>query len=108
MFSSWRPRTAAPITVVSQKDNHAFYIGTTNGVIYFVDNQGQCTEVLSTSGAALQFLLHHQTRDSVIIMTEGLNIGHFQADPITGRLTELTKVMTSFMNASLIHWLYFI
>ncbi|XP_076161592.1 intraflagellar transport protein rempA isoform X2 [Ptiloglossa arizonensis] len=92
MFSSWRPRTAAPITVVSQKDNHAFYIGTTNGVIYFVDNQGQCTEVLSTSGAALQFLLHHQTRDSVIIMTEGLNIGHFQADPITGRLTELTKV----------------
>nr|XP_033335798.1 intraflagellar transport protein 140 homolog [Megalopta genalis] len=95
MFSSWRPRTAAPTTIVSQRDNHAFYIGTTSGVIYFVDNQGQCTEVLSTSGATLQFLLHHQTRDSIIIMTEGLNIGHFQADPITGRLSELTSVKLS-------------
>ncbi|KOC69370.1 Intraflagellar transport protein 140 like protein [Habropoda laboriosa] len=95
MFSTWRPRTAAPTTVLTQRDNHAFYIGTISGVIYFVDNQGQCTEILSTNGAALQFLLHHQTRDSLIIMTEGLNIGHFQADPITGRLTELTKVKLS-------------
>ncbi|XP_076655730.1 intraflagellar transport protein rempA [Halictus rubicundus] len=95
MFSSWRPRTAAPTTIMSQRDNHAFYIGTTSGVIYFVDNQGQCTEVLSTSGATLQYLLHHQTRDSIIIMTEGLNIGHFQADPITGHLTELTSVKLS-------------
>ncbi|XP_076680544.1 intraflagellar transport protein rempA [Andrena cerasifolii] len=95
IFSSWRPRTAAPTAVLSQRDNHAFYISTTSGVIYFVDNQGQCTEVLSTSGVALQFLLHHQTRDSIIIMTEGLNIGHFQTDPITGRLTELMKVKLS-------------
>ncbi|XP_015439170.1 PREDICTED: intraflagellar transport protein 140 homolog [Dufourea novaeangliae] len=95
MFSSWRPRTAAPTTVVTQRDNHAFYIGTTSGVIYFVDNQGQCTEVFSTSGVALQFLLHHQTRDSIIIMTDGLNVGHFQTDPITGRLSELTKVKLS-------------
>ncbi|OAD53382.1 hypothetical protein WN48_10260 [Eufriesea mexicana] len=95
IFSSWRPRTAAPTTVVAQRDNHAFYIGTTSGVIYFVDNQGQCTEILNTNGAALQFLLHHQTRDSLIVMTEGLNIGHFQADPITGRLIELTKVKLS-------------
>ncbi|XP_034180473.1 intraflagellar transport protein 140 homolog isoform X3 [Osmia lignaria lignaria] len=95
IFSSWRPRTAAPTAVATQKDNYAFYVGTTSGVIYFVDNQGQCTEVLNTNGAALQFLLHHQTRDSIIIMTDGLNIGHFQADPITGRLVELTKVKFS-------------
>ncbi|XP_050592532.1 intraflagellar transport protein 140 homolog isoform X2 [Bombus affinis] len=95
MFSSWRPRTAAPTTVVTQRENHAFYIGTTSGLIYFVDNQGQCTEILNTNGAALQFLLHHQTRDSLIVMTEGLNIAHFQTDPITGRLTELTKVRLS-------------
>ncbi|KAF3422708.1 hypothetical protein E2986_01971 [Frieseomelitta varia] len=95
IFSSWRPRTAVPTTVVTQRDNHAFYIGTTSGVIYFVDNQGQCTEVLNTNGATLQFLLHHQTRDSLVVMTEGLNIGHFQTDPITGRLTELTKVKLS-------------
>ncbi|XP_017888145.1 intraflagellar transport protein 140 homolog [Ceratina calcarata] len=95
MFSSWRPRTAAPTASVIQKDNHAFYIGTTGGVIYFVDNQGQCAEILSTNGATLQFLLHHQTRDSLIVMTDGLNIQHFQTDPITGRLTELTKVKLS-------------
>lgn len=96
MFSSWRPRTAAPTTVVTQRENHAFYIGTTSGLIYFVDNQGQCTEILNTNGAALQFLLHHPTRDSLVVMTEGLNIAHFQTDPITGRLTELTKVTILF------------
>ncbi|XP_046604167.1 intraflagellar transport protein 140 homolog [Neodiprion virginianus] len=95
LFSSWRPRTAAPVAVTTQRDNHAFYIGTMNGVVYFVDSQGQCIEVLNTDGATLHCLLHHQSRDSVVMMTEGLNIGHFQADPITGRLTELTKVKLS-------------
>lgn len=93
LFSSWRPRTAAPTAVTTQRDNHAFYIATTNGTIYFVDVQGQCKEVFSTDGAGLHCLLHHQTRDSIIIMTEGLNIGHFQTDPIGGELIELTKVL---------------
>lgn len=92
LFSSWRPRTAATTTVPTQRDNHAFYIGTTNGTVYFVDSLGQCKEVLNTEGAALYYLMHHQTRDSIIVMTEGLNIGHFQADPISGELNELTKV----------------
>ncbi|KYN32641.1 hypothetical protein ALC56_13123 [Trachymyrmex septentrionalis] len=95
MFSSWRPRTAAPTAVPVQRDNHSFYIGTINGIIYFVDIQGQCKEVLSTDGAVLHCLLYHQNRDSIIVMTEGLNIGHFQADSITGELTELTKVKLS-------------
>lgn len=92
LFSSWRPRTAVPTAVPSLRDNHAFYIGTVNGIIYFVDAQGQCKEVLSTNGTSLHCLLYHQTRDSIIVMTEGLNIGHFQADSISGELTELTKV----------------
>ncbi|KAL0114439.1 hypothetical protein PUN28_011594 [Cardiocondyla obscurior] len=94
LFSSWRPRTAAPATISSQ-DNHAFYIGTINGIVYYIDAQGQCKEVLNTDGAALHCLLYHQTRDSIIVMTEGLNIGHFQADSISGELTELTKVKLS-------------
>jgi len=96
LFSSWRPRTAAPTAIPTQQDNHAFYISTTNGIIYFVDTQGQCKEVLSTDGLALNYLLHHQTRDSIVIMTEGLNIGHFQADPINGELTELMKVSITY------------
>lgn len=102
LFSSWRPRTAAPITVGTQRDNHAFYIGATNGTIYFVDAQGQCKEVLNTDGAALHCLLHHQTRDSIIVLTEGLNIGHFQADQVTGELTELTKVLIILFSKSII------
>lgn len=94
LFSSWRPRTAALPAVSLQQDNHVFYIGTVNGVIYFIDAQGQCKEVLNTDGATLQCLLYHQIRDSIIIMTEGLNIGHFQVNPISGELTELTKVYT--------------
>ncbi|KYM98003.1 PREDICTED: intraflagellar transport protein 140 homolog [Cyphomyrmex costatus] len=95
IFSSWRPRTAVPTAVPIQRDNHSFYIGTISGIIYFVDSQGQCKEVLSTDGAIVHCLLYHQTRDSIIVMTEGLNIGHFQADSITGELTELTKVKLS-------------
>ena len=92
LFSTWRPRTAAPIAIPTQRDDHSFYIGSTSGIIYFVDAQGQCKEVLNTDGMALYCLLHHTTRDSVVVLTEGLNIGHFQADATTGRLTELTRV----------------
>ncbi|XP_036142588.1 intraflagellar transport protein 140 homolog [Monomorium pharaonis] len=95
LFNSWRPRTAAPTAITAQRDNYSFYIGTINGTIYFVDAQGQCKEVFNTNGAALNCLLYHQTRDSIIVMTEGLNIGHFQIDPISGELTELTKVKLS-------------
>lgn len=90
LFSSWRPRTAAPTAVSIQKDNHAFYIGAINGTIFYVDSQGQCTEVLTANGA-LHVILHHHSRDSIVIMTEGLSIAHYHADG-TGRLTELTKV----------------
>ncbi|XP_035743577.1 intraflagellar transport protein 140 homolog [Vespa mandarinia] len=95
LFSYWRPRTAAPTSITTRKDNHVFYIGTSNGIIYFIDAQGQCMEVLNTDGVTLHFLLHHQIRDSIIIMTEGLNIGYYQTDPITGQLTEITKVKLS-------------
>lgn len=93
LFSSWRPKTAAPTAVPTQRDNHAFYIGTANAIIYFVDVQGQCTEVLSMEDTNLYSLLHHQTRDSLVVLTAGLNISHYQADPLTGQLTELTKVI---------------
>ncbi|XP_012271619.1 intraflagellar transport protein 140 homolog [Orussus abietinus] len=95
LFSSWRPRTAAPTAVAVRRDNFAFYIATVSGSIYFVDSQGQCIEVLNTEGASVRSLLYHCHRDSLVVMTEGPNIGHFQIDPTTGRLTELTKVKLS-------------
>ncbi|XP_023246567.1 intraflagellar transport protein 140 homolog [Copidosoma floridanum] len=95
LFSSWRPRTAAPTAVPVQRDNPAFYVGTVNGVIYYVDSTGQCVQMLTMDASALHCLLHHQTRDSIVVMSEGLHIGHFKSDPVTGRLTELTKVKLS-------------
>ncbi|XP_011298550.1 intraflagellar transport protein 140 homolog [Fopius arisanus] len=95
LFSTWRPRTAAPSAVNVQKDNLTFYIGSSSGTIYYVDSQGQCMEVLNTGGLTLHCLLHHPTRDSVVIMTEGLTIGHFQSESTTGRLTELSRVKLS-------------
>lgn len=92
LFSSWRPRTAAPTVIPLQRDNSAFYVGSTNGIINFIDCNGQCVQVLNMDGSTLHCLLHHQMRDSIVVMSEGLHIGHFQADPVTGRLTELTKV----------------
>ncbi|XP_043280056.1 intraflagellar transport protein 140 homolog isoform X2 [Venturia canescens] len=82
---------AAPL----KKDDHSFYIGSTNGMIYYIDAQGQCKEVLNTDGMSLHSLLHHTSRDSLVVLTEGLNIGYYQADPATGRLTELTRVKLS-------------
>ncbi|XP_043479538.1 intraflagellar transport protein 140 homolog [Leptopilina heterotoma] len=95
LFSSWRPKTAAPTAIPTQRDNHAFYIGTANATIYFVDIQGQCVEVINMNDTTLHALLHHQSRDSLVVLTAGLNIAHYQADPITGQLTELTKVKLS-------------
>lgn len=95
LFSTWRPRTAAPNSMTVQKDNHAFYIGSTTGNIYYIDAPGQCTEVLNIGEMNILCMLHHQTRDSIVILTEGLNIGHFQAEPTTGRLTEITRVKLS-------------
>ncbi|XP_011503227.1 PREDICTED: intraflagellar transport protein 140 homolog [Ceratosolen solmsi marchali] len=95
LFSSWRPRTAMPLSVLTKHDNYAFYVGTANGIIYYVDNEGQCSQVLNFEGATIYCLLHHQTRESIVIMSEGLHIGHFQTDPVTGQLTELTKVKLS-------------
>ena len=96
LFSSWRPRTAAPTAVPFQRDNHAFYLGTVNGLVYYIDGQGQCVQVLDLGGSTLHCLLHHQTRESIVIMSEGLHIAHYQADTVTGRLTELTKVLHSY------------
>ncbi|KAK0096463.1 hypothetical protein PV326_005425 [Microctonus aethiopoides] len=99
LFSTWRPRTAAPPNIFhSRKDNHAFYIGSTNGIIYYIDAEGQCTEVYNTGGLNLHCLLYHQTRDSLVIMTEGLNIGYLLSDSATGRLTELNRVKLSGKN----------
>lgn len=61
-----------------------------------MDVEGQCVEVLDTNGANIVSLLHHQTRDSLVVMSSGYNIGYYQADPNNGKLVEITRVHFSF------------
>ncbi|XP_014295650.1 intraflagellar transport protein 140 homolog [Microplitis demolitor] len=100
LFGTWRPRTAVQ-TPYSQKDNYAFFIGSLDGILYYIDAKGHCKQVLNTDGLTLYGLLHHQSKDSIVVMTEGLNICQFQIDPFTGELTELIKVKLSCKNNEL-------
>ncbi|XP_044589157.1 intraflagellar transport protein 140 homolog isoform X2 [Cotesia glomerata] len=94
LFNNWRPRTAVQIPQF-QKDNYAFFIGSLDGFIYYIDTKGHCKEVLNTGGITLCGLLHHQSRDSIVVMTEGFNVSQFQIDSFTGELTEMIKVKLS-------------
>lgn len=61
------------------------------GSIYYINQNGACTEVLNTEGVPLSYILYHPTRDIVIVMMEGLTVGHFTVD-LQGHLTEVSKV----------------
>lgn len=56
-----------------------------------MNNGGSCTEVLNTEGVPLTNVLYHHNKDIVVVMMEGLTIGHFSVDH-QGNLTEVAKV----------------
>ncbi|KAF5302514.1 hypothetical protein FQR65_LT00886 [Abscondita terminalis] len=95
IFSNWRPKTTArKFKVQDGIDNHCFFVGTQAGSVYYVNEGGVCREVLNTEGIPLNYVLHHPTNNSLVIMMEGLTIGHFSIDS-QGQLTELMKVKLS-------------
>lgn len=51
-------------------------------------------EVLNTEGIPLGHILHHPNKNSLIVMMEGLTIGHFAINS-KGQLTELIKIKLS-------------
>lgn len=95
MFSNWRPKTTArKFRIQNGNDNLCFFVGTQIGSIYYVNNSGSCTEVLNTEGVPLTYVVYHPNKDALIVMMEGLTIGHFSVDS-QGHLTELAKVKLS-------------
>ncbi|KAK5641268.1 hypothetical protein RI129_009815 [Pyrocoelia pectoralis] len=95
IFSNWRPKTTArKFKVQDSTDNNCFFVGTQQGCIYYVNDGGVCREVLNTDGVSLNYILHHPVNNTLIIMMEGLTIGHFSIDS-QGQLTELMKVKLS-------------
>lgn len=95
IFSTWRPKTTArKFRVQDGTDNLSFYVGTQVGSIYYVNNAGTCIEVLNTEGVPLSYIVHHPSKDALIVMMEGLTVGHFSIDN-QGHLNELAKVKLS-------------
>ncbi|EFA08985.1 Intraflagellar transport protein 140 homolog-like Protein [Tribolium castaneum] len=95
LFSNWRPKTTArKFRVQEGSDNLSFYVGTQVGSIYYVNSGGSCMEVLNTEGVPLSYIVHHPSKDALIVMMEGLTIGHFSVDS-QGQLNELAKVKLS-------------
>lgn len=95
MFSNWRPKTTArKYRATNGVDNHCFYVGTQNGCVYYLNQAGECTEVLNTDGTGLTAIMHHPSKDAIVIMMDGLTIGYFSID-CKGRLAELSKVKLS-------------
>lgn len=50
--------------------------------------------MLNTEGIPLNYILYHPNRDILIVMMEGLTIGHFTVDS-QGHLNEYAKVKLS-------------
>lgn len=63
------------------------------GALLYFTEDGTSTEVLNTEGVPLKKILYHEHKDSLIVMTEDLNVGHFQVNP-NGQVTEIMKVRT--------------
>lgn len=95
MFSNWRPKTTArKFRIQDGADNQCFFVGTQSGSIYYINQSGACTEVLSTQGTPLNYILYHPVKDALVVMMEDSTVGHFGVDS-QGVLTELTRVKLS-------------
>uniref|UniRef100_A0ABL0EJ54 Anaphase-promoting complex subunit 4 WD40 domain-containing protein n=1 Tax=Rhodnius prolixus TaxID=13249 RepID=A0ABL0EJ54_RHOPR len=92
IFSAWRPKTAGRRTAV-QLDQTAFFVATSDGSVYHVNESGNMREVLSQLGP-IQKILHHEREDYLLVIIEGLNMNYYSVDS-TGDLQEVTKVKLS-------------
>lgn len=95
IFSNWRPKTTArKFRFSSGIDNHCFYAATQNGCLFYVEERGNCFEVLNTEGVPLTYVMYHPNKMAVIVMMEGLTIGYFSV-AASGHLSEILKVKLS-------------
>ncbi|XP_049310514.1 intraflagellar transport protein 140 homolog [Bactrocera dorsalis] len=94
-LTNWRPRTAARSMIhAGVKDNHCFYVGTQNGVMYYINQGGACTEVLKNNTVPIMQMLWHPKKDAVICLMEDMTIALYLVES-TGILTELDRVKLS-------------
>ena len=99
LFSSWRPKTGKRGGFGGQnsRENLNFYVGSMSGVIYYLNENGSCMEVLQADGA-IRTLLYHSLSDLLIVVTESLVVGQFKVEG-DGSLVEVSKVKMSSRSA---------
>lgn len=60
------------------------------GVLYHVNESGNCVEVLQADGG-IKRLLHHESRNLLVVITESLVLGQFSV-AADGSVTEINRV----------------
>ena len=70
-------------------ENLNCYAGSASGIIYFLNDNGSCMEVLQADGA-VKYLLHYAHNDLIIVITENMVIGQFQMDE-DGSISEVSR-----------------
>lgn len=62
-LTNWRPRTAARHSMhTGITDNHCFYAGTADGVLFYVNQAGSCVEVMRSEGVPYEQILWQPNR----------------------------------------------
>ena len=74
-------------------ENLNCYAGSASGIIYFLNDNGSCMEVLQADGA-VKYLLHYSASDLLIVITESMVIGQFQMDE-DGSISEVSRIKIS-------------
>ena len=81
MFSVWQPggMTVKPgnSALLATNENLNCYAGSSTGVVYYLNQNGSCMEVLQADGP-IRYVFHHKENDLIIIITESMVIGQFQ------------------------------
>ncbi|RZF46866.1 hypothetical protein LSTR_LSTR008247 [Laodelphax striatellus] len=95
VFSAWRPRTAGQrSSSFGRHDHFACYLATQAGKVFHISESGSCQEALNCGNARVKRMLHPEHEESLIILTDGLSIGHY-AVAQDGSLVEVNKVKMS-------------
>ena len=93
LFSYHNRRFSQDPPASALTENLNCYAGSASGIIYFLNDNGSCMEVLQADGA-VKYLLHYAAKDLLIVITESMVIGQFQMDE-DGSIAELSRIKIS-------------
>lgn len=94
-LTNWRPRTAARgLTHAGVTDNQCFYIGCQSIGVFYVNQSGNCKEVLHPDGSTIMQMIWHPKREVVVTLDEDMMVGYYMVES-QGTLTELERVKLS-------------